>query len=207
MLTLPQNSQPYRVVGIDPGTKLLGVAALDLDLATGEVALAEVRTFDAEQLMRAYPHVIQVHGSRMARLMALEETLSGFFNYLQPHAIVSESPYMGRFPQAYAALTECVSGIRRAVYRYDQFLPLLMVDPMTAKLAVGVTSKGRPKVGRGKPGKTGLVKEDVRVGLLQQPILNLSGADLNLIDEHSVDAIAVAYSHVRYLQQYLIPTA
>jgi len=198
-------------VGIDPGSVTLGAAALDVDLATGQVTLLEARTFDASKLVRDYTNLVAVHGERVARLTAHEDNLHGYFRFIEPHSIVSESPYMGRFPQAFAALTECITAIRRAVIRYDPHMPLLMVDPMNVKAAVDVFSKGRPKVGKGKHGKTGLTKDDVKDGLLRKldpsitpnPIFNPNGIDIDRLDEHSIDAVAVAYSRARFILNHL----
>jgi hypothetical protein len=94
---------------------------------------------------------------------------------------------MGRFPQAFAALTECLTAIRRAVLRYDDFKPLLLVDPPTAKLAVGVKGKGS-------------VKDDVKQGVLSlRNLLNPDNIDIQNLDEHSIDAIAVAMSRAKFI--------
>ncbi len=184
MLPYPPDPTPFRIVGVDPGTDTLGAATLDVYLGTGQVCLVEVRTFSGEQLARDYRDVEIIHGARVARLLAHEDNLYGYFCYTQPHCIISESPYLGRFPQAYAALTDCISSIRRAVMRYSAFMPLLLIDPPTVKLAVGV--KGR-----------GTTKDDVKQGLKQLiasgKLDNPFQVDIDALDEHSVDAIVVAY--------------
>lgn len=190
MFPYPPDSRPYRIVGLDPGTDTFGAACLDLDLGTKQLELVEVNTFSGEQLSRSLPYVAQVYGDRTARLMAHEQNLLGYFKYLQPHCIISESPFLGRFPQAFAALTECVSAIRRAVMQYDGFMPLLVVDPPTVKLAVGVKGKGK-------------TKDDVKDGLQKLiasgKLLNTVGVDIDALDEHSVDAIVVAYTRAEFI--------
>jgi hypothetical protein len=191
MLNFPPDPAPYRVVGLDPGTDTMGVATIDVFLGMDQApVLVEVQTFSGEQLGRAYRHVSEFHGDRVARLVAHEENLLGYFMYLQPHCIISESPFLGRFPQAYAALVTCIEAIRRAVIRYSAYMPLLQVDPPTVKLVVGV--KGR-----------GTTKDDVKRGLLQLiaqgRLLNPYQIDIEGLDEHSVDAIVVALSRAEYL--------
>ena len=187
MLQHPLDPRPLRIVGIDPGTDTLGAAALDVDLATRRVALLEVVTFSGSQMARAYPYISHVHGDRTARLRSHEENLYGYFHYLQPHNVICESPFLGRFPQAFAALTECVSYIRRAVWRYDPMMPLYLVDPPTVKLLVGVKGKGK-------------TKEDVKQGLLRfQGLENPSNIDISSLDEHSVDAIVVALTRAMFI--------
>jgi hypothetical protein len=115
--------------------------------------------------------------------MAHEENLYQLFCKWGPHAVICESPFLGRFPQAFAALTETMSMIRRAVYRFDRTVYVETVDPPTAKMAVGVSGKGKDK-------------EDVRQGVLKlqaQGVLFNLNRDVTLLDEHSIDAIAVGY--------------
>ena len=186
MLPFPPDPTPFRIVGVDPGTDTLGAATLDVYLGTGQVCLVEVHTFHGERLIREYREIESIHGHRVARLLAHEDNLFGYFSYTQPHCIISESPFLGRFPQAYAALTDCISSIRRAVMRYNMFLPLLQVDPPTVKLAVGVKGRGTTK----DDVKRGLMKLLVETGKLQNP----NQVDIEALDEHSVDAIVVAYT-------------
>lgn len=86
---------------------------------------------------------------------------------------------MGRFPQSYMALVECVLCIRNAVMQYDYHIPLYSVDPTTAKQSTGM------KITRGSD------KEDVRDALRARTDLRWA-VDLETLDEHSVDAVAVA---------------
>lgn len=190
MLQYPSDPTPYRLVGVDPGSDTLGAAVLDLDLGTDRITLMEARTFSGEQLSRAFRHVEEVHGGRAARLMAHEENLYQYFCYAQPHSVASEGPFLARFPQAFATLTLCVENVRRSLYRYYPFMPLVIIDPPTVKLSVGVKGKGK-------------TKEDVKIGLKriirEGRILNPHGIDINALDEHSVDAIVVAYTQARYV--------
>ncbi len=193
-LKYPENPIPYRVVGIDPGSVTLGVAVLDLNIDTHAIELIDARTFDASKSLQPYWLVAKTHGDRVARLMAHEDGLYGYFCCMQPQAIASESPYMGRFPQAYAALTECMTSIRRAVWRYDNRMPLHLSDPMTVKAAVGVVSKGRKN-------REALSKDHVQEGVLNLDLINHSGIDISKLDEHSIDAIAVAKSRIDQMLQ------
>jgi Holliday junction resolvasome RuvABC endonuclease subunit len=165
-----------------------------LDLQTGQRTLIDVRTFDAARSLVHYRSAVAVHGERVARLLAHEHGLASYFSVFRPHAIASEAPYLGRFPQAYAALVECVSAIRRAVMTYDAYMPLHVVDPMTVKAAVGVVSKGRKK-------SDALSKENVRAAVMGLGLNNPGQIDLEALDEHSIDAIAVACSRVLVMYQ------
>lgn len=101
---------------------------------------------------------------------------------------------MGRFPAAYGALVECVAYIRFALFEYDETMKLNMVDPPTAKVAVGVSGKSKDKL-EVMEGVERLVKE----GRLIIP----EGMAINALDEHSTDAIAVGWSHAQLIICYL----
>ena len=180
----PELDAPFRVVGLDPGTENLGFSVLDLSLWTGDIKVVHSETITPQKMLSDYKTEERIHGARTARLMALEDSLFSRFELFQPHAICTESPFLGRFPQAFAALTECVSFVRRAVCRYDRYMPLEMVDPPTAKKAVGMTVK------------RGITKDDVKVAVEKLNIAYAEGIVLDELDEHEIDSIAVAYYQV-----------
>ena len=150
-------------MGIDPGTENLGFSVLDLDLRTGDVTVTHSETIVSQRLLSAYRNEERIQGSRTARLMALEDRLFIILEQYQPNAICTESPFMSRFPQAFAALTECVSYVRRAVYRFDPFLAMGQVDPPTAKMAVGAKIK------------RGMTKDDVLVAVTKLNLIYANG--------------------------------
>lgn len=192
MFHLADDSTPYRVIGIDPGTDTLGAAGLDIDLHTGKFTLVDAHTLHASRMLKYYRDTELVHGSRFARLHGLELALGEYFEDMQPHSIISESPYMGQRATPFAALTECLTSIRRAVRAYNGRLPLLEVDPARAKARIGVS---------GKSGDKSLMQAAV-IGL--SDIQNPYGVDLQILDEHSIDAIAIAYFRACDLRSQLL---
>lgn len=181
MLFIPDHSRYFRVGAIDPGTDTLGTSVLDVDLYTAEVILRDVNTLHGARNMRRYPGVEEVHGGRRAKLHSHEVELYHWMQYFQPNALICESPFLGRFPQAFEALVECKASIRSAVYQYDRTMPLETVDPPSAKIAVGVSGKSKNK-------------DDVKWAILRLPnFRNQSGKTIAELDEHSTDSIAVGY--------------
>ncbi len=175
----------YRIVSIDPGTNTLGLALLELDLEVGQLSLVEAMTLTAEHRLHLYRTHADIYGERQAKLRSHSDALIHYFNQVQPHAVASESPYMGRLPQAYAALVECVQTIRLAVEQYDRHLPLHTYDPATVKKTVGVSGKSGDKEAMRRGVKAlSFIRDDQQLFLDQT-------------DEHSVDAIAVGYCHYR----------
>lgn len=182
-----QHPSMYRIVGIDPGTNTLGVSLLGLDLDTQQLELIEAMTLTAEHRLHLYQQVAAVYGERQAKLRAHYDALCQYFRQVEPHAISSESPFMGRLPQAFAALTECVQTIRQATEAYDNQKPLSVYDPATVKKKVKVSGKSGDKeaMRRAVMGLT-FIRPD------QLPFLESA-------DEHTIDAIAVAYCHYLHL--------
>lgn len=179
MLIMPDHNPIHRILSIDPGTDTLGYSIIDLNVYTGEMLAVEVRTISASRLARTLEHYTVVHGDKTSRLIVIEEHLYEVMYWFKPHAVIAESPYLGRFPQAFAALVECFNTIRRAVIRYDATIPLEMIDPSSAKKAVGVSKKGS-------------TKEDVKYGVLGLSNLSFKeGIEAESLDEHSTDSLAV----------------
>ena len=184
MFYIPPTSPHPRVIGIDPGSETLGVACLSLDARTLEIVNTQAMTFVGSKL-GMNELMENVHSARFARIAAHQQNLKNIFGQLLPVAVVCESPfYNPRRPGAFAPLVETLDAIRRAVWEYDQMLPLDMVDPPTVKRSVG--AKGNAD------------KDVMKQHVLALPDLNFTGLiPLHLLDEHSIDAIAVAYSKIQ----------
>jgi Holliday junction resolvasome RuvABC endonuclease subunit len=193
MFHLADDPTPYRIIGIDPGTDTLGMSCLDLDLLTGQLSIVDSHTVPVGRLVQRYRHLEEVYGSRFARLHGLELVLGEYFTRMQPHSIISESPYLGRFAATYAALTECMTAIKRSVWRYSNRLPLLTIDPASAKANLGVNGKSSDK-------------ELMRQAVLKLvDIQNPNNLALEQLDEHSIDSIAIAYYRATSIKAYLRP--
>ncbi|MBB5409237.1 Holliday junction resolvasome RuvABC endonuclease subunit [Paraburkholderia sp. HC6.4b] len=187
MLSMPADSpQEICIVGIDPGSVHLGTAVLYIDLATLRITRTTACTLDALHLTTRLPATLwtsQLFGERLGRIASLEDALVSLFREIDPIMIACEAPFINlRRPQAHGVLTEVICGVRRAVMRYDIWKALYLIDPASVKTAVG--AKGNAD------------KDTVRDALLRLPELHYNGEiPLQLLDEHSIDAIAVGYSH------------
>lgn len=196
MLTLPAGaSKTVNIVGLDPGSDTLGVGILEFDLETLQIVSTHALTLNGSRNGRG-SFVTEIHGDRYGRIASHQEGLTRIFERVNPIAIVSESPFMSRRrPMAYGALTEVVCAERAAVLAFDKWKPLVMIDPPTVKRAVGVSGKtGGPE------GK----KLMLQALLVLAPTLHYEGdVPLNRLDEHSIDALAVAYCHYVQLLEEL----
>lgn len=198
MLTMPMGASPIvTIIGLDPGSYNLGVAVLHFNIETLQVVGVEAWTLKGDKLARQAPWVTDIHGDLEGRIQAILERFTITLNYFQPFLVASESPFINKkFPQAGLVLTRVVASVRQALMRHDVWKPLEFIDPPTVKNAVGV------KGNRG--GKEG--KEDMKVAVSKlaiEGVLPYTGSvPLLELDEHSIDAIAVAYARlIRWLRE------
>ena len=191
-LYLPEAEElPYRICAIDPGTDTLGVAILDVYLTRRIIRVVEARTFTASDHYASVRHFGLQYGDRGLRMYWHGIHLTNLLFGWQPQSVIAEAPYMGRFPAAYEALVECRTMIRQAVTDYNPGIPLLLVDPPTAKKSVGaIVKKGS--------------KENVQESVLKLPFLEwYQPLAIEDLDEHCFDAIAVGVHHgLEVLLQY-----
>lgn len=168
------------IVGIDPGSETLGVCVLYFNVITLAITRISPTTYTGSKLPTD-PMLSIMHNDRVSRVKAHENNLLEIFNNNSPIAVSTESPfYNPRMPGAFGALVEVTCGIRNAVIRYSDVKPLYKVDPSSVKQAIG--AKGNAD------------KDGVRgyIGKIQEIVNNLD-RPLSALDEHSIDATAVAY--------------
>lgn len=172
------------VVGIDPGSETMGVGIITYDAFTHVIASCEAYTFTGSKLPGS-EWLGSIAPPRVQRIAAHETNLVRIFRRVRPLAVASEAPFINkRFPQAGLVLTEVISAIRQAVKTYDPWRVLYMIEPSRAKNAVGASG--------------GADKDAVKAALLQLPeLVNTALTPLAELDEHSVDALAVAYCQVK----------
>lgn len=188
MLVMPNDPTPFRVMGIDPGTTTLGISVIEWGFVERSFLVQTAFTVKVLDTAPAWQSTAEYHGNRYARLRQLHAQVGMALRDYQPHAVCCEAPFKGRFVQSFAALTECVSVIRTAVYEHNPHLPMEMVDPNTAKLAAGAQLK-----------RGGDQKQIVVDALAQRRDIRW-GVDMASLDEHSIDSVAVG---LHYLQSIL----
>lgn len=185
-----EHPHEYRIVCLDPGTDTLGAGVLGLNLYSYETTVYEALTFRASNRIDPYSTNAQFSGLRYARLQAHSESLYSLLCRVNPHAVISEAPFLGRFAQSFEALVECMAMIRQTVARWNPAVPLETVDPPSAKKAVGAVISGPDK------------KESVRLAVLRYPLLRGPGVYLEALDEHSTDALAVGLYKVKTIKDF-----
>ena len=170
-----------RVMGIDPGSRTLGIAITTVFPYEQEWTLDEAWTLNTELALRLKRYRAERVGDHQVRIEAIEEEVFDALCEYHPDAVIMETPYLGRLPQPFFVLTQVMVAIGRAVQRYSAAMHLEKIDPSTAKKAIGVPGNSSDK---------SLVRKAV-LGL--KNLENVSDTPLTSLDEHSIDAIAVAH--------------
>lgn len=170
------NNSPLTILGIDPGTDNVGVAIINYDLSNRCIINTDSTTIRGSDLIR-FDSLVEVHGSRNRRLVAIGNLLLKMLIHYQPTIVACEFPFFNTSrPSAFSALIESVEAIKSALFKYDNNMSLMLVDPPNVKKAFGVS---------GAADKATMLSAYNSLFHELKPINRT-------IDEHSIDAIAVA---------------
>lgn len=182
----PRNaSSVATIIGIDPGSETLGIARIDFDVVTLDIVRTTSKTFVGSKLEGMNWWLAQTHSERFARIEAHKQNLKNILFDCSPIIVACESPFYNSLrPSAYGVLVEVLGALHQACFEYHPDLAFTLIDPPSAKKAVG--AKGNAK------------KEQMREAVLVLHDLKFQGpVSLGLLDEHSIDAIAIAYSKLQ----------
>lgn len=174
-----KNPDWFRVMGIDPSTTNMGVAVIDVNIKNPALfKLVYANTIYGEKVCYDIPDQFDdLAATRvLARSYGLHRSLKGLVEILEPDTGICEDNFMGASPLTFKQLIQCVALIRQSFT--DNEVHLSYVLPNPAKDVVGANFKGT-------------TKDDVKAGLLKYGFLDSGEIDLSVLDEHSVDAVAV----------------
>lgn len=168
------------IIGIDPGSETLGVGIIHFNVNTLKIVKTQAKTYTGSKLS-GMEWMAEAHGDRMQRIYRHSNNLINIFNEYNPIIVAAESAFINiRRPAAYGALTEVFFMIRNAVICYDPWCPFYNVEPSNTKRAVGAPGNADKTVV-----KEHLLKIDEVCSVCETPI--------ELLDEHSIDSLCVAY--------------
>lgn len=166
-----------KVVGIDPGSHLTGIAILSLDILTFSFVDLKAFTIVTEDHNQRYQSLEQCFSPLTTRVWGLRDRLIELFRMEQPSIIACEQPFFNpRFPSAYAPLVKTISSIEQAVVEYHPYVGIHYISPKEIKKAVssGVADKAA-----------------VSLGVQNFKPFDLNALDLNGLDNNALDAIAI----------------
>lgn len=169
-------------MSIDPGLNNCGVCIYDIEYKTNRVISIYAFTLVIEKVKDLSGLDIESFSERVVKLYKLKEILKSVLLTYSPSFVVCESPFFNRFrPTAYSALVEVLSVIRSSVIEYNSNISFNTLEPLLIKKIVGAgMMKG---------------KLDVKQAVSQNKfIMERLIVDLNTLDEHAIDAIAIGFS-------------
>jgi Holliday junction resolvasome RuvABC endonuclease subunit len=175
------------ICGIDPGSNMLGLGIIRFNLRTLDIVSVQGMSFKSEPMMEDDDLISITQLERTSKINAQQHNLVQYLSFFQPFVVICENPFINRFrPNAFAPLVEVVYAIRTAVRDYNPVVKFITYEPSVIKKAVGAGAIAG--------------KEAVKAAILSNTELNPNPlTNLSDLDEHALDAIAAAYTH---LQRY-----
>lgn len=194
---LVANSGPsyFTILGVDPGSTTMGIAALRVNIADLAITDASLTTIHALQLdsgRATNDWMLETHSARSMRLRELAWMLGQHLVIERPLFVVSEAPFFNpRNPNAYQVLVETMKVIENAVYAWNPWRPLYRIETTVAKKAVMPSDSNL--LAQFKAIKDN--KEKVSFSVKHHSELSRL-VNFDLHDEHAIDALIVAYTQL-----------
>lgn len=170
----------FYYLSIDPGTNSLGLTINAVNFATKEKKIVHSYTAHIDKLAQLLygDSLVLTQGLRFAKMQVCRDVIFKMACEWEIQAVVSESPYMGRFPQAFSALVECIQAMHLGIMDYNSLMPFNLIDPATVKKAMGVKGNSGDK------------------NAMRNAVANILPAefDINYFDEHAIDSMGVGHA-------------
>ncbi len=165
-----------RVIAIDPGAINCGIAIMDMDY-TGAINLVYVNTITTQHYLKSVKDIVQMHGERFARNTIIGRIVTELMLTYNPRVVACEAAYLSHYPEAFKALVETITTLKNTIFNYDESIHFHLLEASVVKANLNV---------KGDSGDKSLMLN----ALLAKTLINCS-VDLNTLDEHSIDAIAI----------------
>jgi len=170
-----------RILGIDPGTAHFGISCVSVDIRSLEIIQTDAITLRGDKCPLDQWKG-EMYGDRYPRMVGISRMFMRALTQLQPNCVVMESGFFHSLhPGAFLPLTEVRVMVQDTLHEFDPWLELHTIDPSSIKNAVGAHGAAK--------------KNPVKDSVAKISELNLKRG-IDHYDEHSIDAIAVAYTHL-----------
>lgn len=178
--------KPYNFLAIDPGSNFLGLAVYTIDPSYNSILNIKTFSIIVEYVPAPFYVNSDLYSGRTEKLLKINEEIRRFLIYYNIKLVVCEAPFYNRLrPTAYGPLVEVMATIQKTVLEYNNEVPFLTVEPSVIKKAVGAGHISG--------------KDEVKKAIGANPeITSKLEINLNLIDEHAVDAIAIGYTFLKW---------
>lgn len=170
----------FRICGIDPGINFTGVSLIDVDIEN--LNIININTFTlTPDLEKEDTEFRLLHGNRIEKILSQQQQLKYLLKCNKPNVVCCERPFFNpKRPYAFEALAELVFSFKIVMLKYNVLMEFKMFDPSSIKIGIGASYKSK--------------KEEVREKILIIPeIKDRCEEELDKLNEHCIDAIAVSY--------------
>jgi Holliday junction resolvasome RuvABC endonuclease subunit len=175
----------FKILAFDPGLSNAGWVLISVNLKKDNITVLKAGTIQTSKIVNTvkYEQERAIFGARVVALGALEHTLYDMAEKYQPDFIVTEDAfYHPKRPAAYMALTQWITQLEMAMYRWRQ--PVFRIPTRLAKQCI--TSAG------------GAQKPDVQQALFSMPELMIKPKlKIVLKDPNVSDALAVGVTFIK----------
>jgi len=182
-IAIPDAYKTYRILGIDPGLTYTGIAIYTLNNYS---ELKSVEAFTIQPSLRDTSVLLdsEIVGDRYIRLMSLLRLMREVTCKYNPSVVACEGPFYSSFrPTAYASLVETINYIKQGIYGINPYTPTEIIQPLLIKKTIGAgMQKGKIDVAKAVS--------------MNETIMKALTMNLDTLDEHSIDAIAIAYTYL-----------
>lgn len=184
MLIIPEGYGTYNIIAFDPGTQTTGVAIMEIDSRTDNIISILPFTLHSKRLPVHAP-LTDIHSNRLHQLFAFQHYISELFLDYRPSAVIAEAPfYYRKCPGAYQPLLEVVAMLQRCVVDYSFTCEFHTYEPLVVKRYIGAALSSD--------------KNSVKTAILSNSsVISKVTCDLEQLDDHAIDAIAVGYAFLQ----------
>lgn len=182
----PPPDDKIRIMACDPGTTTLGLSLIEVDIDNFE-ELPRVVWSDTISVKnpRVEDDLFLIDGGRKWRVEEIQKQMIEVIEFAQPSFFITETPFFRRGKMsAYESGVELQTMIHEAVRSLSLTTKVYGINPISVKHYIGVDHIG-----------TG--KEEVRQAVLEV-FKDHTDIDLSVLDEHSIDSIAVGHYFWRF---------
>lgn len=181
-----------KILAFDPGLSSAGWAIITVNIKKSAIVVSHVGMLKISQIVGRvkYEEEREIFGDRVVALGALEHSLYDMAEKYKPDFIVTEDAfYNPRRPAAYMALTQWITQLEMAMYRWRK--PVYRIPTRLAKQCVA--SAG------------GADKPNVQAALFSAADITIKPKLRQIVKDTNVsDALAVAYTFVKMALPTLI---
>ena len=176
----------YYIIAIDPGINHFGVTVCQIKDEKIEECVTNTIHVKEKYLSK---EAIKKIGLRQCKIDYLNEIFKNYIEYYKPLVVCIESPFYNmKRPAAFLPLVELLYQLRLTLRLESPDTNYQTFEPSTIKKAVGASAICK--------------KEEVKVHVLEKKeIFSLKNANIEDLDEHSIDSLAILYTYVKTILQ------